>query len=89
MLAMAALLLREVSFRRVSKKLLSDSRYAITLHDLLIRELRRFLSLNANDFFKVQGKWSPEEVGEGSNAPAKSPLSVPPYTVVDLTLGLS
>ena len=47
-----------------TKELLAEKRYVIPLHDLMIKELRRFLSLSTDDFFAVQGKWSPDEFRE-------------------------
>ena len=44
-----------------TKELLAEQRFVIQLHDLLITEVRRFLSGTAGDFFKAQGQWSPDE----------------------------
>src|SRR6266436_2303556 len=44
-----------------AKKLLVGDASAIELHDLMIEEMRHFLSETAEDHFQVQGRWSTEE----------------------------
>ena len=45
----------------VAKRLLASDSSAIELHDLMIEEVKRFLSETTDDHFKVQGQWSQEE----------------------------
>ena len=46
------------------KRFLSDDSSTIRLHDIVVEEVRRFLSKTAEDHFKVQGTFSPEELME-------------------------
>ncbi len=45
----------------VTKRLLASDSSTIELHDLMIDEVKHFLSETTDDHFKVQGQWSKEE----------------------------
>jgi hypothetical protein len=47
-----------------AKRLLASDSSTIELHDLMIEEVKRFLSGTTDDHFKVQGQWSKEELLE-------------------------
>lgn len=44
-----------------AKDFLSEERSKIKLHDLVSQKIREVLSATAEDYFSVQGRWSPEE----------------------------
>ena len=44
-----------------TKEFLSEERSRIKLHDLVSQKVREVLSATAEDYFGVQGKWSPNE----------------------------
>jgi len=49
------------------KSLLANDSSSIELHDLVIEEVRRFLSITSEDNFKVQGQFSKDELLERIN----------------------
>lgn len=46
---------------RAAKRLLASDSSTIELHDLMVEEVKRFLSQTTDDHFKVQGQWSQED----------------------------